>query len=148
LMRLIFLIGVTVATLMVGGCAPIVQVSGYVPLKAEIERLRVGVSTRADVLQSLGEPLNYREDSANSMLFVQQKVETVAFLKPRVSERKIVKLTFDKTSILTKVEQFAGADAKPFEMEKKIVVSKGRKLTFWQQMFGNISNFSSEQFLD
>ncbi len=147
-MRLIFLIGVTVATLMVGGCAPIVQVSGYVPLKAEIERLRVGVSTRADVLQSLGEPLNYREDSANSMLFVQQKVETVAFLKPRVSERKIVKLTFDKTSILTKVEQFAGADAKPFEMEKKIVVSKGRKLTFWQQMFGNISNFSSEQFLD
>ena len=147
-MRLIFLIGVTVATLMVGGCAPIVQVSGYVPLKAEIERLRVGVSTRADVLQSLGEPLNYREDSANSILFVQQKVETVAFLKPRVSERKIVKLTFDKTSILTKVEQFAGADAKSFEMEKKIVVSKGRKLTFWQQMFGNISNFSSEQFLD
>ena len=147
-MRLIFLIGVTVATLMVGGCAPIVQVSGYVPLKAEIERLRVGVSTRADVLQSLGEPLNYREDSANSMLFVQQKVETVAFLKPRVSERKIVKLSFDKTSTLAKVEQFAGADAKPFEMEKKIVVSTGRKLSFWQQMFGNISNFSSEQFLD
>ena len=147
-MRLIFLIGVTLATLIAGGCAPIVQVSGYVPLKAEIERLRVGFSTRADVLQSLGEPLNYREDSANSILFVQQKVETVAFLKPRVSERKIVKLTFDKTSILTKVEQFAGADAKSFDMEKKIVVSKGRKLTFWQQMFGNISNFSSEQFLD
>ena len=147
-MRVIFLISVTLATLIAGGCAPIVQVSGYVPLKAEIERLRVGVSTRADVLQSLGEPLNYREDSANSILFVQQKVETVAFLKPRVSERKIVKLSFDKASTLAKVEQFAGADAKSFEMEKEIVVSTGRKLSFWQQMFGNISNFSSEQFLD
>ena len=147
-MRLNFLIGVTVATLIAGGCAPIVHVSGYVPLKAEIERLRVGSSTRADVLKILGEPLNYLEDSPNSILFVQQKVETVAFLKPRVSERKIVKLSFDKTSTLAKVEQFAGADAKPFEMEKKIVVSTGRKLSFWQQMFGNISNFSSEQFLD
>ena len=61
---------------------------------------------------------------------------------------EIVKLSFDKTSTLAKVEQFAGADAKSFEMEKKIVVSTGRKLSFWQQMFGNISNFSSEQFLD
>jgi len=147
-MRVIFLISVTLATLIAGGCAPIVQVSGYVPLKAEIERLRVGSSTRADVLKILGEPLNYREDSPNSILFVQQKVETVAFLKPRVSERKIVKLSFDKTSTLAKVEQFAGADAKSFEMEKEIVVSTGRKLSFWQQMFGNISNFSSEQFLD
>lgn len=147
-MRLVFLIGVTLATLIAGGCAPIVQVSGYVPLKAEIERLRVGFSTRADVLKVLGEPLNYREDSPNSILFVQQKVETIAFLKPKVSERKIVKLTFDKTGTLARVEQFAGADATSFEMEKKIVVSKGRKLTFWQQMFGNISNFSSEQFLD
>ena len=53
-MRLVFLIGVTLATLIAGGCAPIVQVSGYVPLKAEIERLRVGFSTRADVLKVLG----------------------------------------------------------------------------------------------
>ena len=147
-MRLVFLISVTLASLIAVGCAPIVQVSGYVPLEAEIERLRIGSSTRADVLETLGEPLNYKDKSSDSLLFVQQKVETIAFLKPRVSERAIVKLTFDKSNILSNIEHFAGAGTKSFEMDQQIVVSKGRKLTFWQQMFGNISNFSAEQFLD
>ena len=130
------------------GCAPITQVSGYAPLKAETDSLKVGFSTREDALESLGEPLNYKEGFSNSMVFVQQKVETVAFFKPKVSDRTIVKLTFDETNILSKIEHFAGAAAKSFELEQEIVVSKGRKLTFWQQMFGNIGNFSSEQFLD
>ena len=77
--------------------------------------------------------MNFKEGFSNSMLFVQQKVETVAFLKPKVNERAIVKLTFDETNILSKIEHFAGVDAKSFELERQIVVSKGRKLTFWQQ---------------
>ena len=147
-MRLVFLIGVILTSLTTAGCAPIIQVSGYVPLKAEIELLKIGFSTRVDVLKILGEPLNYSEDSSDSMLYVQQKVETIAFLKPRVSERTIVKLTFDESNTLSKIEKFTGAEANSFELEKQIVISQGRKLTFWQQMFGNISNFSSEQFLD
>ena len=147
-MRLVCLIGVILMNLAMVGCAPITKVSGYVPLKAETDSLRVGFSTREDVLESLGEPLNNKEGFSNSMLFVQQKVETVAFLKPKVNERAIVKLTFDETNILSKIEHFAGVDSKTFELERQIVVSKGRKLTFWQQMFGNIGNFSSEQFLD
>ena len=146
-MRLLFLLGVTLTSLGVG-CAPITQVSGYVPLQAELDLLVIGTSTRADAVKILGEPLNHKNTSLGSMVFVQQKTETVAFLKPRVSERLIVKLTFDETDKLSDVEHFKGAAAKSFEIEKQIVVSQGRKLTLWQQMFGNISNFSSEQFLD
>ena len=128
-------------------CTPITTVSGYVPLSGEIEELTVGTSSKQDVLDKLGEPLSYNVGSSNFLLYVQQEVETLAFLRPRVSERTVVKLTFDESNTLSNVEYSGASDIKPFRLERKITESEGRKLTFWQQMFGNIGNFSSEQFL-
>jgi outer membrane protein assembly factor BamE (lipoprotein component of BamABCDE complex) len=110
--------------------------------------LRIGSSTREEVVRQIGEPLNYNYFSTDFLLYVQKKVESIAFLRPRVTERKVVKLTFNKRSILSRIEFTDEVDRRVFESEQKIVVSEGRKLTFWQQMFGNIGNFSSEQFLD
>ena len=129
-------------------CAPITKVSGYVPMEMELEQLRVGFSTKKEVLKKLGEPLNFQGDSSGTLIFVQQKVETVAFLRPRVSERVVIKLSFNRNDILSNVEKSSSVNNEPFKIEEQLVVSKGRKLSFWQQMFGNIGNFSAEQIFD
>ena len=129
-------------------CAPITKVSGYVPMQMELEQLRVGSSTKKEVLKKLGEPLNYRSDPSGTLLFVQQKVEAVAFLRPRVIERAVIKLTFNDNDILSNIEKSSSTNNGPFKIEEQLVVSKGRKLSFWQQMFGNIGNFSAEQVFD
>ena len=146
-MRYILLISFTFTALLNLACTPIKTVSGYVPLSADIEELRVGASSKKEVLDRLGEPLSFNHGQSDFLLYVQQEVETLAFFRPRVSERKVVKLTFDDFAILSDVDYYSGSDLKPFRLEKKITESEGRKLTFWQQMFGNIGNFSSEQFL-
>ena len=128
-------------------CTPIKSVSGYVPSFADIEELRVGVSSKKEVLDRLGEPLSFNQEESDFLLYVQQEVETLAFFRPRVSERKVLKLTFDDFAILSEVSHSGVSDLQPFRLEKKITESEGRQLTFWQQMFGNIGNFSSEQFL-
>ncbi|MDG2474661.1 MAG: outer membrane protein assembly factor BamE [Paracoccaceae bacterium] len=148
LMRFILLISYILSTIAIVACAPITKVSGYVPLQEEIEELRVGSSTKADIITILGEPLSYSNDASDFMIYVQQEVETVAFLRPKITDRVIVKLTFDESNILSKIERSSGVSGKPLVIEKSIVASEGRKLTFWQQMFGNIGNFSSDQFLD
>ena len=135
-------------SLLVFSCAPITKVSGYVPMQMELEQLRVGSSTKQEVLKKLGEPLNYEGDPSGTLLFVQQKVETLAFLRPRVSERAVIKLTFNDNDILSSVEKSSSINNEPFKIEEQFVVSKGRKLSFWQQMFGNIGNFSAEQVFD
>ena len=146
-MKSILFISFILTMLLNLACAPIKTVSGYVPLSAEIEELEIGTSSKKDVLDSLGEPLSYDDGDSNFLLYVQQETETLAFLKPRVSERSVVKLTFDASDRLSNVEYSGLSDIEPFQMEKTITESEGRKLNFWEQMFGNIGNFSSEQFL-
>ena len=133
---------------MILACAPITKVSGYAPLQEELKDLKVGLSTKEDILESLGEPLSYKKSAPGFLIYVQQEVETIAFLRPQITERLIVKLTFDKDNILSGVERSSGVGDEPFIMEKDIIASEGRRLTFWQQMFGNIGNFSSDQFFD
>ena len=147
-MRYFFLIFFTSLSIVNSSCAPISRISGYVPTEKEISFLRIGSSTRDEVIKQLGEPLNHSYSSTNFLLYVQKRVDVVAFLRPRIGERKVVKLTFDKSSLLSRIDFSDKVDRHVFESEQKIVVSEGRKLTFWQQMFGNIGNFSSEQFLE
>ncbi len=147
-MRSILMICAVIISLIISACAPIEKVSGYVPLESELKKLQIGVSTKAYVVKILGEPLSYRVDASETIFYIQQKVETVAFLKPRIKKREIVELKFDKSNILSSIETSVDSVSKPFDLEEKIVISEGRQLTFWQQMFGNIGNFSSEQFLN
>ena len=146
-MRYILLMSCTLIALLNLACTPIKTVSGYVPLSADIEELRVGASSKKEVLDRLGEPLSFNQEESDFLLYVQQEVETLAFFRPRVTERKVVKLTFDDFAILSDVDYSGVSDSKPLQLEKKITESEGRKLTFWQQIFGNFGNFSSEQFL-
>ena len=148
IMRYCLLICTTVISLTIMSCTPIKKVSGYVPIQKQIDQLKTGFSTKNDVLSLLGEPLSYIEDPSHHLLYVQQKVETVAFWEPKVSERTVVKLSFNEAGVLNEVKSSKTRDNREFITEKEIIISDGRKLTFWQQMFGNIGNFSAEQFLD
>ena len=75
-------------------CSPISRISGYVPPEAEISQLLIGFSTKQDVIKRLGEPLSNKESSKNFLIYVQKKVEVLAFFKPQITDRKILKLSF------------------------------------------------------
>ena len=147
-MRYLLLILITSLTPLLPSCAPISRVSGYVPSETEMSELRIGFSTKEEVISKLGEPLNSRNSQPNFLLYVQKRVETVAFLRPQIDDRKVAKLTFDDNSLLIRIDIYNTVTENHFDMDQNIVASEGRKLSFWQQMFGNIGNFSSEQFLD
>ena len=146
-MRLNLLLVSALLALVTMGCTPITKVSGYVPPEEDIEALVEGISSKQEIIQLLGEPLSHKTNS-NTILYIRQKVETLAFLKPQVTDRAVLRLSFDKKNILLSKEYSTTLLQNPLVIEKKFVASEGRQLTFWEQMFGNIGNFSSEQFLN
>jgi outer membrane protein assembly factor BamE (lipoprotein component of BamABCDE complex) len=75
-------------------------------------------------------------------------LETNGFLAPKIDKRVVVNLVFDENAQLSKIKYYDLTDGAEVDFDSNIVLSDGRKLTFWQQMFGNIGNFSSEQFLN
>ena len=78
-------------------------------------------------------------------IYFSQKIEKVAFFEPKLSSREVILLSF-KNSILIKKETFSKRDSKIIEISSKKVISGGRKLTVLQQIFGNIGNFSAQNF--
>ena len=81
----------------------------------------------------------------DTWIYFSQKIEKVAFFEPKLSSRKVILLSF-KNNTLIKKETFSQKDSKIIEISTKKVISGGRKLTVLQQIFGNIGNFSSQNF--
>ena len=54
-------------------------------------------------------------------------------------------LKFKRNKLISK-ESFTQKDSKIIEISTNKVISGGRKLTILQQIFGNIGNFSSQNF--
>lgn len=137
-----------VIMLFVNACVPIKRISGYVPLDMEVEQLIIGKTNKREVISKLGDPLIREPKLLSSLIYIQQEFETKAFLKPRVNERIVVELVFDENEVLSAINFLDEKAANDITFDKNKISSKGRKLGFWQQMFGNIGNFSSEQFLN
>ena len=127
------------------GCSKIVEQNG-VPINDEIfQKLNIGKSTKSQVKKIIGDPLMIDNKFEETWIYFSQKIEKVAFFEPKLSSRKVILLSF-KNSTLIKKETFSQEDSKIFEISTKKVVSGGRKLTVLQQIFGNIGNFSSQNF--
>ena len=127
------------------GCSKIVEQNG-VPTNEEIfEKLSIGKSTKSQVKKILGEPLMIDDQLVETWIYFSQKIEKVAFFEPKLSSREVILLSF-KNSILIKKETFSKRDSKIIEISTKKVISGGRKLTVLQQIFGNIGNFSAQNF--
>ena len=127
------------------GCSKIVEQNG-VPINDEIyQKLNIGKSTKSQIKKILGEPLMIDNQLGETWIYFSQKIEKVAFFEPKLSSRKVTLLSF-KNSILLKKETFSQRDSKIIEISTRKVISGGRKLTVLQQIFGNIGNFSSQNF--
>ena len=127
------------------GCSKIVEQNG-VPINDEIyQKLNIGKSTKSQIKKILGEPLMIDNQLGETWIYFSQKIEKFAFFEPKLSSRKVILLTFKK-SILINKEIFSQRDSKIIEISTRKVISGGRKLTVLQQIFGNIGNFSSQNF--
>ena len=127
------------------GCSKIVEQNG-VPINNEsIKTLKVGKSTKSQVKKILGEPLIIDKFKEETWIYFTQKIEKIAFLEPKLTSRTVNILSF-KNNFLVNNETFTLKDAKIIDVNSKKVISGGRKLTVLQQIFGNIGNFSSQNF--
>ena len=134
--------------LLLGGCSTINKTSGYMPSDEQVSRLVVGETTADQVRKGLGDPFSLTSEPQLTWIYLKQKSETFAFLKPRITERQVLSVSFDDTLFVKEIRFYDQDDYTNLQFSREVVASEGRKITFWQQMFGNLGNFSSEQFFD
>lgn len=132
----------------VAACEPTLTSHGYYPTQEAIERIQVGLDTRADVQAKLGRPSASGTFSESGWYYVSTQIEHFAYYEPEVVDRKVLAIQFDETDTVRDVRSYGLEDGRIVDLETRTTPTHGRELTILEQLIGNLSNIRGEDFFD
>lgn len=130
------------------GCAPTVQVHGYVPSQADIARVRPGVDSAATVEEILGRPSSSGVLSDSAWYYVQSTVESFTYHAPRVVDRTVLAVLFTPQGTVQSVTRYGLEDGRIIDLTTRTTETGGREMGVLEQLFGNLLNLDASQFQD
>lgn len=126
----------------VSGCTVDRQVRGYVIDTDLTEGVVVGLDNMSSVARLLGNPSMKGTFSPDVWYYINEKAIRRSFFKPHATERTIMALYFDDVGVLDEIKTYTLADARKIRPRKDKTPTRGKKLGFFEQIFGNIGRFS------
>jgi outer membrane protein assembly factor BamE (lipoprotein component of BamABCDE complex) len=136
-MSRVFLGSALIAAALIG-CAPIRDVRGYVPDQERLNEIKVGQDTRDTVQQKLGTPSSSATFGDPTWYYISTEQERYAFFKPDVTKREIVAIQFGDDGKVVELRNYGIEDGQVVALVDRETPSRGRELSFLQQIFGNI----------
>lgn len=119
-------------------CAPVVSHRGYIPDEDKLSSISPGVDTKQTVVERLGTPSTIANFDSSVWYYVSSEEHQTAWKEPKTVERSVVAIEFDDQSKVRDVKRFSTDDSRDIRMVKRKTPTKGRELSFWEQMFGNV----------
>ena len=113
-------------------------VHGNLPDAELVSILKVGIDSKKTTSQILGEPTFKGVLGDNSFYYVGTVNSKLAFLDPKLNSQFVLELNFDKNNKLKKLYLYDENESKDISMSNLETKHSGKKLTFLQQIFGNI----------
>ncbi len=113
-------------------------VHGNLPEAKLVSILKVGIDSKKTTTQILGEPTFKGVLGDNSFYYVGTVNSKLAFFNPRLDSQFVLELNFDKNNKLKKLYLYDEKESIDVSMSSLETVHSGKKLTFLQQIFGNI----------
>lgn len=133
-----------VLALFVAACTPTVAQRGNMVDDERLQQLKIGTSTRSDVLGLFGTPTTQGTFDDRTWYYIGQHVEQTGVFAPDITEQRVVKLVFDPaTGTLRDMKVLGKDDARDVSMIDRETPTKGKELTVIQQMLGNLGKFSA-----
>lgn len=136
--------GSAVAVVLAAGlaaCVPTVTQRGYVPNEDLISEIRVGIDNKDSVLSTFGSPSTVSTVEGNSWYYISSIHEQFAFYREEAVDREIVAVYFDDDENVTQLGYYGLEDGKVINFISRETPTRGKELTFLQQMFGNLGRF-------
>ncbi len=133
--------------IVVSACEPVRQTHGYVPADTYVERIKLGEDSRADVVSKIGRPSTTAAFENDEWYYISRSTVTRAFLAPTPTEQKVMVLAFDADGVVQSVDRYALEDGQIVDLVTNTTPTRGKRLTFLQQLLGNIGKFTPDQIL-
>lgn len=126
----------------VSACSPKVENRGYVSQEDWKDSIKVGQSSKQDVLEKLGSPSAQSSFGSEIWYYISSHKESIAFLKPEIVSQDSIKITFDNSGIISDIKNYDVKDGKEIELVKRETPTEGHSLSFIDQTLGNLGRFN------
>ncbi len=131
------------------GCAPLARPTishrGFVPDPEALSSVRVGIDNKNSVASRLGTPSAMADFSGETWYYISQTQRDFLYHRPRTTEQHITAIHFDRGDLVASIDNYGLDTAKKVNFSKQTTPTRGKELTFLEQMFGNFGRFSTNQ---
>ena len=131
----------TTAFLLIG-CAGQVDRHGHLFTDVDLQQIQPGMS-QDQVRLTLGTPDTKGTLDGDVFYYISSTRKTMPAGRPKVIDRKIVAVYFNKQQSVNQIGHFGLKDGKIIDFIDGETPTYGKKLTALEQLFGNIANRKS-----
>ena len=129
---------------LIAACNPIVDSRGNLPDTEDVERIKVGASSKEEVAGVLGSPSSVATFDPNVWYYISKRTETVAFFRPEVLDQKVLTIRFDEAGLVREVSRTDKDAAEDIDPVNRVTPTSGQTFSIFQQLFGNLGRFGDE----
>ena len=124
------------------GCTPTYRNHGYIPPEEELQKLAVGVDTRATVESSVGPPTAGGVLSGGDFYYVRSRTKTVGMRETREINRQVLAISFDSRGVVRNIERFGLKNGRVVPLTRRVTASGVSDTSLLRQLTGNIGRVS------
>ena len=121
-----------------GACTGIKSNNGYMPVKDNIDQLKVNVTTTSSAKNILGEPALILGNREPMFVYSAQITDRVLFFEPKVISRNVLVLYFNKKKKFKKLDTFDLNDGKYVDLSADNTDLKDKERTLLSSIFSNV----------
>ncbi len=127
--------------LLATACTPMQATRGNIVEDYRMAEIIPGVSSRTNVLQSLGSPTTTAPFDDNIWYYIGQKTEKRGIFDPEVVEKKVVVVAFKDDGIVYTIQD---VDAELIDVPhvRRKTPTSGNDITVMEQLIGNVGRFN------
>lgn len=127
-----------------GACAPTKSVHGNIVAPEDMAQIKVGESTRSDILRLLGSPTTVAPFDENTWYYIGQKAEKRGVFDPKVTQGRVLAVTFDAQGVVSNASTLDdGPQEIPLVSRK--TPTYGTQTSPVQEFFGNLGKFNPQE---
>ena len=131
----IFLLVMLSATV---ACSPRSETRGNYLTDSLISEIKPGETDRRTLIRLVGPPSTQGTFDSQVWYYIGRQTEQWAFMKPDVTDQRVVAVYFDDKGIVEHVQRYNKDDAREVDVVTRETPTAGHELGFIEQIIGNL----------
>lgn len=134
--------------LFLAGCSASYRDHGYLPSQEKLDKVVIGVDTRATLSEVIGAPQSFGMLEDGNWYYMTTRIRTFGAYEPTVVDRELLAISFNRNGTVSNIEKFGLEDGKVVTLSRRVTDQPIKAQGFLKQIFGNLGNFNAGDFLN